>query len=640
MKKIISLSILIFSITKIYSQTSTQCQKTGIFLPSMPACTNGNYYLAFEDNFDGNTLDFGKWDIPYQGCVSANFSQSKQWYANTGSTPSIPFNENIEVSNGTLKLMAKRKNVSGTYVINWDPLTYHTETFDYTSAEVTSKKQFLYGKYEIRCRLPEGKGFWPAFWTFGGPGWNEIDFFEIYGSDIDRFTCNVHYDFDGDGKSENCSFAKDNAADFTNWHTFTCFYDFDKIEWQIDGQTVRILHRYSTVSGKVISCGDNIANGTYFQELSYPQEKMNIIMNLAIESGSKAPDANTIFPNTYEIDYVRFYVKSQKPPCDGCLDNLTYENTNQLPTVTRAENYIQAGNNVTVQNGQKVKFKAPTINLLPGFTVENGGDFSVFAEACDLMNYEDVSINFIGSNATNNQVIKCINPIYTIEATGVLFYSARVHNLSGQLIHSTTGTPTSNHINLWNAVNAAEGWYKIKFELLNCSASSIKEFTVFVTNGNCRVGNPFSDSTHQEEAIVKQELETMEMFVSTPTNIPYQESQKTTYSYIDSVTVSNQNAVNNQEIKVSEGISVLNRLLIYPNPVNDKLNIFYSVNETENTFISITDISGKELFKEETISNYGANRKTIDVAQFVVGTYIIRIFTNGGKTEQQFILTR
>ena len=39
------------------------CQKASGFLFSMPPCNNGSYYLAFEDNFDGNSLDVSKWEI-------------------------------------------------------------------------------------------------------------------------------------------------------------------------------------------------------------------------------------------------------------------------------------------------------------------------------------------------------------------------------------------------------------------------------------------------------------------------------------------------------------------------------------------------------------------------------------------------
>ena len=304
-------------------------------------------------------------------------------------------------------------------------------TYEYTSSNLWTLKKFFHGKYEIRARLPDGKGLWPAFWMFGGQRWNEIDVFDNYDG-INTFVTSVGHDYDGNGTSEGCN-QSFSGYDFSQWHTFTCIFDFDRIIWQIDGVTVRSLHRFQTLSGIIVYCGENIAQGTYFFQKSFPIESMSIILNLAIGSGngpSPLPDATTPFPSIFEIDYVRFYIKSEDEPCDGCLDYVVYENTDQLPTLTRAKNYIQAGNNVTVKSGQNVSFKAPEITLLPGFSTEPGAEFEAVAEECNLLNYEDVFVSFIGSNAVDNyQVIKCINPVYTIEATGVLFYSFRVYNL-------------------------------------------------------------------------------------------------------------------------------------------------------------------------------------------------------------------
>ena len=590
MRNILYTIILIFGTSTMYAQ---QCMKAGIFLPSMPACKSGEYSLVFEDNFDGNSLDLTKW-IPVTGVPrDFNFENQKAWH--------LP--ENLEVSNGTLKITAKKLTTpyTGTWVTRWstNPPTTKTSTFDYTTGELLTYQKFFYGKYEIRCRLPNGKGFWPAFWTFGGQRWNEIDIFEIYGDNINRFTCNVHHDYDGNGdreRGENCPFAQSNVADFTQWHVFTCIFDFDKIIWQIDGNTVRTLYRFSTISGVPISCGEDIAIGTYFQEQSYPVEDMQIIMNLAIQSGSNAPNLNTVFPNYYEIDYVRFYIKTS---CDGCLDHIVYENTNQLPTMTRASNYIHAGNNVEVSSGQNVSFKAPTIKLLPGFSVKQGATFKAVAEDCNLMNYEDVPINLIGTNAVNNyEIIKCINPVYTIESTGVLFYSFRVYNLLGQLIHSTSGIPTSNHINLWNATNAATAWYSVHLELENCANSDVRDYNLLVSQGNCKKAN-LSDTTD-----------------------------------------TNQEATNERKTEDTVTTTLNKEFLIYPNPANEELNVFYSANNNSSAIIIITDINGKELFREQKQNRIGTNKKTINVSQFSNGTYILRIVSDNETIEGKFIILK
>lgn len=56
-----------------------------------------------------------------------------------------------------------------------------------TTAETWAQ---TYGYFEIRAKIPEGKGHWPAFWLGpAGEGWPpEIDIFEAYGRGVDKKT--------------------------------------------------------------------------------------------------------------------------------------------------------------------------------------------------------------------------------------------------------------------------------------------------------------------------------------------------------------------------------------------------------------------------------------------------------------------
>jgi len=62
--------------------------------------------------------------------------------------------DNVIVSAGTLKIIAKKENYNGKA---------------YTSARLLSKDKFSfkYGKVEARAKLPAGVGTWPAIWTLG-----------------------------------------------------------------------------------------------------------------------------------------------------------------------------------------------------------------------------------------------------------------------------------------------------------------------------------------------------------------------------------------------------------------------------------------------------------------------------------------
>ncbi|MEO0075699.1 MAG: glycoside hydrolase family 16 protein [candidate division WOR-3 bacterium] len=223
--KIFSVLLLTILITKIVS--GQICDGQQVVLTQDGQCDYNPWVTVFEDNFDGNTLDLSKWTLPYQG-VLRDFSHSKekQWYANTGNTPSVPITNNIEVSNGTLKLIARRESppIVGTYVSDYstNPWTYTTTNFDYSSAEIDSKYKFGYGMYEIRCKIPKGKGFWPAFWMYGenanGVN-NEIDVFEFWDNSTNDHNMTVHYN------GQMC-LTDYNGPDYSQaFHTFTVIWD-------------------------------------------------------------------------------------------------------------------------------------------------------------------------------------------------------------------------------------------------------------------------------------------------------------------------------------------------------------------------------------------------------------------------------
>lgn len=374
MKKLTVLLLTILT-TKIVS--GQICDGQQVVLTQDGQCDYNDYILEFEDNFDGNTLDLSKWVLPYQG-VLRNLSHSleKQWYANTGNTPAIPFSNNIEVSNGTLKITARKEStpIVGTYVSNFstNPWTYTTESFDYSSAEIDSKYKFGYGKYEIRCKIPNGRGFWPAFWMYGvdaGNINNEIDVFEFWDNSTSDHNMTVHYN------GQMC-LTDYNGPDYSQaFHTFTVIWNNNKIEWYVDGDLKRRSTKFYTILGQTVDCNGIQAFGQYILDKVFPKDPMNIITNLALQTGTYAPDNNTPFPSSLEIDYIRYY---KQIPCSGTLN---YTEITQLNLSNEVYNLvigttITVGGNFTVQNGQQLELVArDEIVLLPGFSAEAGSNF-------------------------------------------------------------------------------------------------------------------------------------------------------------------------------------------------------------------------------------------------------------------------
>ncbi len=199
-----------------------------------------------------------------------------------------------------------------------DKLPSFVESFDYTAAEINSVDEFSFGKFEIRCKIAKGKGFFPAFWTFGGNGYNEIDVFEfwneenIYGKyDSDKLSkvhkMNNHFDYEFDGSSEDCPSSYEGTDFSVDFHVFTVIWTPFKIEWFVDGKLKRVSTLFYSLLGQPVDCEGLEMFQEYILNTAFPRNKMKIIANFGIQSGKNSPDENTPFPSEMEIDYIRYY---------------------------------------------------------------------------------------------------------------------------------------------------------------------------------------------------------------------------------------------------------------------------------------------------------------------------------------------
>jgi hypothetical protein len=153
-----------------------------------PTPTDPRGELVFSENFNSSSLNTTVWDTCYpwgdEGGRSGLSGSGNCYNATTGEKQ-LYVDDAISVSNGTLKLTAKRERV-----------TANGKTFNYTSGMIASHPRrgggFMnqYGYVEARIKVPSGKGFWPAFWTLPFPvSWPpEIDIVEVLGDE-----CNAEF---------------------------------------------------------------------------------------------------------------------------------------------------------------------------------------------------------------------------------------------------------------------------------------------------------------------------------------------------------------------------------------------------------------------------------------------------------------
>lgn len=138
------------------------------------------WYYTDGDEFGQDTLDIRKWSYWY-GWSRSIFSQKEQEYYTDG--------KNLELKNGYLNLFAVKEDTTAR-MVDWLPDSdsmildgrfygLNKRLFHYTSGMIQSRKTYKYGYFEARFRIPEEKGYWPAFWLYGGTPNEEIDWMEL-----------------------------------------------------------------------------------------------------------------------------------------------------------------------------------------------------------------------------------------------------------------------------------------------------------------------------------------------------------------------------------------------------------------------------------------------------------------------------
>lgn len=182
----------------------------------------------------------------------------------------------------------------------------------WTSARLVTKGKgdWLYGRIEVKAKLPEGVGTWPAIWMlptdweYGGwPASGEIDIMEHVGYDFGTVHGTIHTEAYNHsiGTQLGKSVEVENVS--TRFHVYAIDWNEDEIVWYVDGEAYYRIEN---------------PNKTYKE---WPFDKrFHLLLNIAI--GGNWGGAQGVDPNldeaTMEIDYVRvFQQEVPKPVIDG-----------------------------------------------------------------------------------------------------------------------------------------------------------------------------------------------------------------------------------------------------------------------------------------------------------------------------------
>lgn len=229
--------------------------------------------LIWEENFNGSELNTTIWNFELgDGCPSICGwgNNEKQIYTNSNHT----------VSNGMLTIEIKKENEN------------------YTSTRITTakKKEFQYGRIEARAKIPVGKGIWPAFWMLGSNikeiGWpkcGEIDILEYVGREPHMAYTSLHTQ-DSHGNTINTK--KTTISNIEEgFHLYAIDWTKDKIVFLIDDKEVYTFQPEPK------------------NENTWPfNQPFYIIVNAAVGGNFGGHEIDdTIFPQKFEIDYIRVY---------------------------------------------------------------------------------------------------------------------------------------------------------------------------------------------------------------------------------------------------------------------------------------------------------------------------------------------
>lgn len=237
--------------------------------------TSHDRQLVWHDEFSGDSLDETKWSYEI-GTGDWGWGNNEQQYYRK---------ENVRVSDGTLKIDAKKESYQNS---------------NYTSARIITKDkfEFHYGYVEAKLKLPSISGIWPAFWMLGAnisevswPTCGEIDIMEAINTE-NKVYSTIHWQSnDGQAFYPGTNESYFILNDRQEYHTYGMLWTNEKLEFYVD--------KTLSVSAKIMT--NNNTDPIFTRDFYF-------LFNVAV--GGNWPGFN-IDPNfttqTMEVDYLRVY---------------------------------------------------------------------------------------------------------------------------------------------------------------------------------------------------------------------------------------------------------------------------------------------------------------------------------------------
>ncbi len=246
-----------------------------------PEKTDSKWQLVWNDEFDYTGLpDTTKWGYSVGGHGWGN--NELQYYTDARL-------ENAQVKEGVLVITAIKEPLKG---------------MDYTSTRLITrgKGDFMYGRIEVRAKLPDARGTWPAIWMmpshweFGNgevwPDVGEIDIMEHVGYDKGVIHSSAHSKdyYWKVGTQKTATIDIPDACEA--FHTYTFEWSESVMRTYVDDQL------YFVYENEGLGVNKWPFNKPFF-----------LILNVAVGGAWGAVEGidESAFPQSMEVDYVRYY---------------------------------------------------------------------------------------------------------------------------------------------------------------------------------------------------------------------------------------------------------------------------------------------------------------------------------------------
>lgn len=231
--------------------------------------------LVWSDEFNGSIIDPANWTYD----LGASGWGNNEWQNYTSSAA------NSSVSNGLLTITARQEPGGG-----------------FTSARLKTQglRSVQFGRIDVRAKLPQGQGIWPAIWMLGDnigtaswPACGEIDIMELVGHQPATVHGTAHWGSSWNSHQyQGSSTTLPEGETFSDaFHVFSVVWEADQITWLLDDVP------YFSLSPADMNGQPYPFNAPFF-----------FILNVAVGGNWPGyPDASTAFPQQLVVDCIRVF---------------------------------------------------------------------------------------------------------------------------------------------------------------------------------------------------------------------------------------------------------------------------------------------------------------------------------------------